>query len=76
MHIMPHVSHEGLVCLHDTNPETVEDTQPGYCGDSWKFAKNLSVLGYEAVTLPYHPGLTIVRNRRRWGPDETPVVLD
>ena len=68
--IMDHVSPEGLVCLHDTNPETVGDTAKGLCGDAWKFAEILWRDGYEAVTLPYHPGLTIVRNRQIWGPQD------
>jgi hypothetical protein len=63
--IWPHVSKEGLILLHDTNPETVADTVPGLCGDAWRFA--CSNAG-EAVTLPYHPGLTIVRKRIWWGP--------
>ena len=70
--IWPYVADDGLVCLHDTNPETVADTEPGFCGDSWKFARRLTKGGYEAVTLPYSPGLTIVRKRTLWGPlDET-----
>lgn len=66
--IAKHVSPEGLVCLHDTNPETWADTEPGLCGDSWRLSKQLFRDGYEAVTLPYHPGLTIVRMRAVWGP--------
>jgi methyltransferase family protein len=66
--IMPFVSPEGLVLLHDTNPETVADTASGLCADSWKFAWGLSVAGMEAVTLPFHPGLTIIRKRAAWGP--------
>ena len=66
--IWPFVSSEGIVCLHDTNPGTVADTAPGLCGDSWKTARRLSV-DFEAVTLPYHPGLTIIRKREKWGPE-------
>jgi hypothetical protein len=58
-----------LVCFHDSNPELESDTAPGFCGDSWKFAKELTRdKRYECVTLPYHPGLTIVRKRSQWGP--------
>jgi predicted O-methyltransferase YrrM len=67
--IIDYVRPEGIVCLHDTNPELLEDTQPGLCGDSWGFARSLYLSGYECVTLPYHPGLTIVRNRKKWGPE-------
>jgi len=65
--IWPYVSDEGIVCLHDTNPETEKDTAPGLCGDAWRFAKRLSST-VECVTLPYHPGLTIIRKRVQWGP--------
>jgi methyltransferase family protein len=66
--ILPHVSAEGLIVMHDTNPETRTDATAGLCGTAWRFAEDLQVAGWEAVTLPYHPGLTIVRNRVHWGP--------
>jgi len=65
--IWPHVSEDGLVLLHDTNPETVADTEPGLCGDAWSAVENI-LAEYECVTLPYHPGLTIIRKRKQWGP--------
>lgn len=65
--IWRHVAPEGLVLLHDTNPDTESDTDPGLCGDAWIAAQAISAT-YEAVTLPFHPGLTIVRKRERWGP--------
>lgn len=68
--IWPHVTPEGLVLLHDTNPEKEADTSPGLCGDSWELAEMLKHRRYEAVTLPYHPGLTIVRKREKWGPEK------
>lgn len=66
--ILPHVSPEGLICLHDTNPQTELDTQFGLCGNAWEFARDLHDRGAEALTLPYHPGLTIIRKRIQWGP--------
>lgn len=60
------LSGEGLMLLHDTNPETVADTAPGLCGNAWEYAKAMEFS--EAVTLPYHPGLTIIRKRMKWGP--------
>mgnify|MGYP001611453924 CR=1 FL=1 len=67
--IWPPVSPEGLVLLHDGNPETVADTAPGYCNNAWEAVRALTGRGkFEMVTLPYHPGLTIVRKRERWGP--------
>jgi hypothetical protein len=63
------VQPEGLILLHDSNPETEADTDPGLCGDGWKYIKEISALSnFEAVTLPFHPGLTIVRKRVKWGP--------
>lgn len=61
---------EGLVCLHDTNPATEADTVPGLCGDVWRLARELWMCEKEAVTLPFHPGLTIVRKRCSWIPME------
>jgi predicted O-methyltransferase YrrM len=67
--ILPYVSPEGLILLHDSNPETEADCQPGYCGDAWRFVRSLTV-DFECVTLPFHPGITIVRNRQKWGPEK------
>ena len=66
--ILKYVADEGLILLHDTNPETLADTDPGACGDSWRLTRIFHDLAYEAVTLPYHPGLTIFRNRVTFGP--------
>jgi len=65
--IWPHVSDEGLVVLHDGNPETAEDATPGLCGDAWVAIEKLTKM-HEAVTLPYCPGLSIIRKRKSWGP--------
>lgn len=65
--IWQHMAPEGLVLLHDGNPETVADTAPGYCDSAWEAIRHISQF-HEAVTLPYHPGLTIVRKRVSWGP--------
>jgi hypothetical protein len=67
--ILPYVSPEGLVCLHDTNPETIDDCADDLCSNSWMFSHSAFLAGHEAVTLNFHPGLTIVRNRRKWGPE-------
>lgn len=66
--VMPFMSPEGLVMFHDSNPETMADTASGLCADSWKFAWGLSMAGMECLTLPFHPGLSIVRKRMSWGP--------
>lgn len=67
--IWPHVSDDGLVFIHDCNPETVKDTEPGLCGDAWKASNTLlAEQGHEGIVLPYHPGLMIIRKRTQWGP--------
>lgn len=65
--IWPHISDDGLVLCHDVNPDTESDTDPGLCGNAWQAAKEICK-NHEAVVLPYHPGLLIVRKRARWGP--------
>lgn len=67
--IWPHVSKDGIIALHDTNPETPADTAPGLCADSWRHSRRLHERGVESLTLPYHPGLTLVRKRLWWGPE-------
>ena len=67
--ILPHVADDGLILMHDTNPETLADTAEGMCGDAWRFVRDLSPFR-EMVTLNYHPGLTIFRKRDQWGPNE------
>lgn len=67
--IIPHVSNEGMIAVHDTNPKDKASTDPSLCGDSWKLAMELSsIVNLESVTLNYHPGLTLVRKRLTWGP--------
>lgn len=68
--VWPFVAPDGIVCFHDTNPEKASDVDPGLCDDSWRFALALMGAGHESVTLPYHPGVTIVRKRVKWGPIE------
>lgn len=68
INIWPHVAPDGMVALHDTSPEHESDAQPGYCDTAWKFAYYLTCGGFEAMTLNYHPGLTLVRKRSHWGP--------
>ncbi len=67
--VWPYVSDNGLILLHDTFPDSKESTSPGLCGTAYLFAGKLgSKFGLEAVTLPYHPGLTIVRKRTKQVP--------
>ena len=65
--VFTHVKNDGIILLHDTYPESESYTSTGYCGDSYKFAQELhehkDIL--ESMTLPYSPGLTIVRKRTK-----------
>lgn len=70
--VWPHVTEQGLVVLHDTWPKDKEATDPGFCGDSWRFVDWLKGHSIESVTLPFHPGLTLVRKAAKhlpWRPD-------
>jgi len=65
--LWPFVAEDGMVALHDVQPENESDAQPGFCGDAWKVAMSI-VGGFEACVINYHPGLLLVRKRSRWGP--------
>ena len=58
------VIENGFVFLHDTSPYNEEYTKPNLCNDAYKTAKwiknNLNT-EWECVTLPFNPGLTILK---------------
>lgn len=56
---------QSLILLDDTWPASKEATDPGYSGTAYLMHHWLSVGGYESVTIPAHPGLTIVRIKER-----------
>ncbi len=61
----PLVKEGGLIVLHDGYPKDLKHTGNGYCGDGYKAINELtrSAQGYEMMTIPVHPGLTIARKR-------------
>lgn len=61
------LSDQGIMCLHDSYPKNKLFTEPGYCGDGYKaiFELSKNTEDYEMVTIPIHPGLTIVRKREK-----------
>ena len=62
---------EGLIFLHDGNPETRADTDPNLCGDAWAAIREITEMETtEAFTFNYHPGLTLIRKRVNWGPQK------
>ena len=62
----PLVKDNGIILLHDSYPKNINYTDAGYCGDGYKaiaeFSK--SQINFEMMTIPLHPGLTVVRKRK------------
>lgn len=60
------INDEGIILLHDTYPVDSLATIQARCGDGyeaiWEISREVS--DYELVTIPMHPGLTIVRKRK------------
>jgi len=62
----PFVSSHGIILIHDTHPKNIESMASGFCNDSFKVVDKLArdINNLEFVTIPVHPGLTIVRKRK------------
>ena len=64
----PHVIEDGFIFLHDTYPISEIYTSPDLCHDAYKTAwyirKNYGDK-CEIITLPFQPGLTIVKKSHR-----------
>ncbi|MDO9107775.1 MAG: class I SAM-dependent methyltransferase [Coriobacteriia bacterium] len=62
---LPLVADHGLILMHDTHPGDEQLTQPGWCGDAYRAVQELQAEGegYEMMTIPRSPGLTICRKR-------------
>jgi len=66
--VFPYVLDNGLIFLHDTFPYEKEQTNCHSCGTAYQFASKLSSiksLEYEIITIPMHPGLSIIRKRKK-----------
>ena len=61
----PLVKDNGIILMHDGYPKDAAHTDRGYCGDGYKAIAELAKnqIGFEMMTIPIHPGLTIVRKR-------------
>jgi len=61
----PLVSDNGIILLHDGYPLNENQTSASICGDGYKAIWELSNApdGFELVTIPFSPGLTICRKR-------------
>lgn len=67
--VLPYMKQDGIVVLHDTYPESAKYTAPGYSGDCFRVAEEMQEESdlefYEIVTLPFPPGLSIIRKREK-----------
>lgn len=61
---LAHMADQSLILLDDTWPAAESETGDGYCSTAYKIVDWLKRAGYESVTIPAHPGLTIVRVSR------------
>jgi hypothetical protein len=61
----PLVKEGGVIVLHDGYPKDLNHTEIGYCGDGYRAIDELTrgAQGYEMMTIPVHPGLTLARKR-------------
>lgn len=66
--VKDYVIEEGFVFLHDTSPYCEEYLDPNYSNDVYKTAlyiKQNYINEWEIVTLPFNPGLTILKKINR-----------
>lgn len=59
---------DGFILLHDTYPLNERFLDQSLCGDSYKTAlyiKNELSDEFEVLTLPFHPGLTLVKKMKK-----------
>ncbi len=75
--LFPYVIEDGIICLHDTYPINEYFTRADKCSDSWRtahFIRQNYGERCEILTLPFQPGLSIVRKSTRqlaWKDDST-----
>ena len=62
----PYVNDHGIILLHDTYPKNLQYTDKGYCGDAYLAINELKNHQdeFELMTIPIHPGLTLIRKRK------------
>jgi methyltransferase family protein len=69
--VLPYVHDNGLILMHDTLPLAPKYAVPEACGTAYRFAAKLrSNDEFESCTVPFSPGLTIVRKRKSQVPWE------
>ncbi len=62
---LPLMNEQAVILLHDGFPRNKKYTDPGYCGNGYRAIQELTEnqKGYEMMTIPIHPGLTLARKR-------------
>lgn len=62
---LPYVSSHGVILIHDTHPADICETDPRLSDNAFEAIPILQeeADGYEMVTIPVSPGLTICRKR-------------
>jgi len=78
--VLPLVSDNGLILLHDTYPPDEIHLDPHLCNDTYKTAVYIkkNFIEYEIVTLPFYYGISIVRKLDRqllWRNNEENINL-
>ena len=69
--IFPFVMEDGFIFLHDTYPYNICMTAPDLCNDCYRvpyLIKNKYSNMCEMVTLPFNPGLTIIKKKTTMTP--------
>ena len=68
MNVKEHVIEDGFIFFHDTYPYDPVFFDPHACNDAYKTAhyiKQNFIDEFEIVTLPFNPGVTIVKKMKR-----------
>ena len=63
---MNSLNDEGILLIHDTYPKDKEATNPDRCDDGFLAVQKIGrvTVDFEIMTIPVHPGLTLIRKRK------------
>jgi predicted O-methyltransferase YrrM len=64
MNVSKHIVEDGFIFLHDTYPYDPVMLSPDLCNDAYQtplFIKQNLIRDFEVITLPFNPGLTIIK---------------
>jgi hypothetical protein len=69
MNASKHIIEDGFIFFHDTYPYDPYMFDPGFCNDAYKtplFIKKNLIDDFEILTLPFNPGVTMVKKISRF----------